>query len=94
LPFVILNFNCKNKDDDDITIATKPIFLINPQKETLDNSAAAATILSILSTVGASYWEELTGKIVRIEINDNNEITSITHAIDSRYIQLINNEDD
>lgn len=72
----------------DKAYSTNPISLVTPD-ETYDKSAAALSLAYIFDVAGAGSWEELTGKAVQLELDDNENITKIANIVDeTRFITL------
>lgn len=92
IPYVIFDFQYNDPEKGDTRIATPPILLINPQNETLQNSSLAYSLKDILNTVSASRWEDIVGKIVRLDFSEEGLIQTILHPIADLKLPLITRE--
>lgn len=93
VPFISMAFAIKGDSEDNssatATVMTSPISLVK-NGESLMNSAMAYTIGLVLEVVGVQTWEDLLGKAVQIELDENNNIISIANILDNdKYITLM-----
>lgn len=63
--------------------------MINTNFETLQNSSLAYSLKNILNTVDANKWEDIIGKIVRLDLSNEGQIQAISHPIESLKLPLI-----
>ena len=68
--------------------ATRCIFLLNSDSETLDNSSMARSLVTLFMIAGAPTWNDILGKVVRIEVNEQGIVTRLQNALSDLYITL------
>lgn len=88
IPYIILAFRYNNEKEERKFIETPPFSLINPRTETLDNSSMGRTIETVLEVIGAASWENIKGKVVRLDLIDDNKIKSIYNVIENNFIPV------
>ena len=71
IPFVQFEFQYfKEGESTPSKAATRCIFLLNSDSETLDNSSMARSLVTLFMIAGAPTWNDIIGKVVRIEVNE------------------------
>lgn len=73
---------------------TPPVFLINADTETLDNSSMARSFVTLLMIAGAPTWNDVLGKVVRIEVDEKNVVTKLQNALSDLYVVLAPSKED
>lgn len=64
------------------------IFLLSLDSETLDNSSMARSLVTLFMIAGAPTWNDILGKVVRIEVNEKGVVTKLQNALSDLYITL------
>lgn len=89
IPFVQFEFQYfKEGETTPSKAITRCIFLLNSDSETLDNSSMARSLVTLFMIVGVSTWNDILGKIVRIEVNEKGIVTKLQNALSDIYITL------
>lgn len=89
IPFVQFEFQYfKEGETTPSKAVTRCIFLLNSDSETLDNSSMARSLVTLFMITGAPTWNDILGKIVRIEVNEEGLVTKLQNALSDLYITL------
>ena len=96
VPFAQFEFQyLKEGETTPSKAATSPVFLFNPDTETLDNSSMARSLATLFMIAGTPVWNDIVGKVVRIEVNEKGIVTNLQNALSDLYITLaLTKEDD
>lgn len=89
IPFVQLEFQyLKEGETTPSKAVTGCIFLLSSDSETLDNSSMARSLVTLFMIAGAPTWNDILGKVVRIEVNEKGVVTKLQNALSDLYITL------
>ena len=95
IPFVQFEFQYfKEGESAPSKAATRYIFLLNADSETLDNSSMARSLVTLFMIAGAPTWNDILGKVVRIEVNEKGLVTKLQNALSDLYITLTTPEEE
>lgn len=89
VPYIMFALTYFNESGQVVNNNTRPIILFDPSLETLQNSSAAAAIVTILDIFDAEEWKQIEGQVARIEI-DGDQITKIINAISDKHLIIAN----
>lgn len=70
-----------------VDMKTPPLVLIGTD-ETVQQSSLALGIITILNTVGVDCWENLIGKVVRLDFTEDNQLLAIYNVIEDIKIPI------
>lgn len=88
VPFTQLEVQYIGEDSKPVRAATDRIFLVSPQTETLANSAMAQAYVTLLMIANSPTWNELTGKVIRVEVSEDGKITKLQNALTDLYVDI------
>ena len=89
IPFVQFEFQyLKEGETTPSKAVTGYIFLLSSDSETLDNSSMARSLVTLFMIAGAPTWNDIIGKVVRIEVNEQGIVTRLQNALSDLYITL------
>lgn len=89
IPFVQFEFQyLKEGETTPSKAVTGCIFLLSSDSETLDNSSMARSLVTLFMIAGAPTWNDILGKVVRIEVNEKGVVTKLQNALSDLYITL------
>ena len=89
IPFVQFEFQyLKEGENTPSKAVTGCIFLLSSDSETLDNSSMARSLVTLFMIAGAPTWNDILGKVVRIEVNEKGVVTKLQNALSDLYITL------
>ena len=95
IPFVQFEFQYfKEGETTPSKAVTRYIFLLNSDSETLDNSSMARSLVTLFMIAGAPTWNDILGKVVRIEVNEEGVVTKLQNALSDFYITLTTLEEE
>lgn len=87
IPYIQIAVKEQTKTDPTVL---DPIFLIDPNSESLQQSSMGEGFVSFLQVCGAMSWNEVVGKIIRVETNEDGKIIELYNAISDFHVGIGN----